>query len=190
MSTNSSHYFFTKPKKTFKCTLFFLINLLITGCFSMSEVSLPEAPPPYGYIADPSPIPTPNENFLPETSARQTPKEEPKKIEAPTVEQKVEKNITNLVKSKNENFIDRKSSHHFRIKAVNDVWILIQDDKGKQIAWKKLSRNEEYLVNQRAPLTLTCSVANSILIYDQKGKKIDYISSGNNNSRINIIRLN
>lgn len=172
---------FNSRNKDFWLILLFL--LFQSSCISVSEVSLPDALPPDAYVNQPIAAKTDNKN-----------------------NQQIENNDKPLIKknekvvSENENHLsiefkknasqDTDSGYHFKLKAMRELSVWIQDEKGNEIAWKRLSRNEEFLVKESGPLTLTCSATNALIIYDNQEKIIrNFDPRLSSDNRIDIIRL-
>ena len=161
-----------------------LVLISMGGCFSISEVKIPDSLPPDAYI---------NESKKAQIN------------EVSSTEDVIEENSYILSKPKQSNFLEYRrktgvtpkisntresngnSAFTYKLNATRDVLVWIQDNKGNEVAWKNLSKNEEFLVYQKGPITLTCSKPNALLIKDAKNKKVSYVQS--ENSSINIIRL-
>ena len=167
--------------------LLFGISTLLPGCFSSSKVYIPESIPPDAYARQSS---TSNKKAAIEPLSQ---KENLKPIESLQIPkdsfQSYRKShssqLPSLTKSKSEN-----SDYTFKVKSIEELWIWVQDPKGNDIVWKKMVEGDELLITEKAPLTLTCSKPNAVIIYDKKGKKVDYPKSINSGTNINIIRLN
>lgn len=167
--------------------LLFGISTLLPGCFSSSKVYIPESIPPDAYARQSS---TSNKKAAIEPLSQ---KENLKPIESLQIPkdsfQSYRKSHSSqppsLTKSKSEN-----ADYTFKVKSIEELWIWVQDPKGNDIVWKKMVEGDELLITERAPLTLTCSKPNAVIIYDKKGKKVDYPKSINSGTNINIIRLN
>ena len=163
-------------------SLFFIFTFFQFGCFGLSEVSLPEAPPPDAYknskmeplSVDQSVLRPISRNNLPERTDFSR------------------KSIKPLDR---HNKINKKAETNsgvfgFRLKAAHDVRVWIQDKDGKEIAWKRLLKGNEFKIIEKGPLTLTCSSSNSLIVYDSKGTIIHDIDSSTGSKRsIDIIRV-
>lgn len=167
--------------------LFVGIPTLLAGCFSSSKVSIPESIPPDAYAHQSTtsnkkeaiePL-SKKENFKPIESL-QSPKDSFLAYRKSHSNQ-----LPSLTKSKIED-----SDYTFKVKSIEELWIWVQDPKGNDIVWKKMVDGDELLITEKAPLTLTCSKPNAVIIYDKKGKKVDFPKSNNSGTNINIIRLN
>lgn len=164
-------------------SLFHLFLLFQSGCISVSEVSLPDALPPDAYVNEPIAAKNDNENI------QQT--EENDKLLVKKNEVIFPENENNFsIEFKKDKTQDTDSEYQYKLKAMRELSVWIQDEKGNEIVWKRLSRNEEFLVKVSGPLTLTCSATNALIIYDNKDRTIRNIDPrSNSNKRIDIIRL-
>ena len=52
----------------------------------------------------------------------------------------------------------------FRLKADHDVRVWIQDKDGKEIAWKRLLKGNEFKIIEKGPLTLTCCNSSNLFL--------------------------
>ncbi|MBL6826847.1 MAG: hypothetical protein ISQ76_00135, partial [Opitutales bacterium] len=167
--------------------LLFGISTLLPGCFSSSKVYIPESIPPDAYARQSSTSnkkaaiePLSQKEILKPIESLQRPKDSFLSYRKSHSSQP-----PSLTKSKSEN-----ADYTFKVKSIEELWIWVQDPKGNDIVWKKMVEGDELLITERAPLTLTCSKPNAVIIYDKKGKKVDYPKSINSGTNINIIRLN
>ena len=160
------------------------LNLFTFGCFSMSEVQIPDALPPDAFINESKKPqinePLPTQDVIEEKSYIMSKPQKRNFLE-------YRRNDVSTPKESNTQERDRNSNFNYKLNATKNVLIWIQDNRGNEVAWKNLSKNEEFLVYQKGPLTLTCSKPNALEIKDAKNKKISYVQS--DNSSINIIRL-
>lgn len=78
------------------------------------------------------------------------------------------------------------SSERYSIVAKANIWVLVQDEYGAEVDWKRLSKDETMSITHPRPVTVTCSSATKVDIFDQRGKKIENSTS---QSGIAIIRL-
>lgn len=181
---------FLKSKLNSQIRGFFLlfgISTLLPGCFSSSKVYIPESIPPDAYARQSSTSnkkaaiePLSQKEILKPIESLQRPKDSFLSYRKSHSSQP-----PSLTKSKSEN-----ADYTFKVKSIEELWIWVQDPKGNDIVWKKMVEGDELLITERAPLTLTCSKPNAVIIYDKKGKKVDYPKSINSGTNINIIRLN
>ncbi len=74
----------------------------------------------------------------------------------------------------------------YTITAEANIWVLVQDEFGTEIDWKKLSKGESMPITHPRPVTVTCSSGSKVKILDQKGKAINQFT---NSSGIAIVRL-
>jgi len=166
--------------------LLFGISSLLSGCFSSSKVYIPESIPPDAYARQSSTSnkkaaiePLSQKEILKPIESLQRPKDSFLSYRKSHSSQ-----LPSLTKSKSEN-----ADYTFKVKSIEELWIWVQDPKGNDIVWKKMVEGDELLITEKAPLTLTCSKPNAVIIYDKKGKKVDYPKSINSGTNINIIRL-
>jgi hypothetical protein len=163
-------------------TLFLFFFILNGGCGGNSTV--PDAPPPYPTYSTPS-----YESQVGGTSFQPS----------PTYFNRPEQNkpFDNISPSTNRQFSDiyapppeknTSSSLNARyfITARANLWVLVQDEFGTEIDWKKLSKGEKMSITHPRPVTVTCSSGSKVEIVNVKGKKVETnsISSG-----IAIVRL-
>ena len=167
--------------------LLFGISTLLPGCFSSSKVYIPESIPPDAYARQSSTSnkkaaiePLSQKEILKPIESLQRPKDSFLSYRKSHSSQP-----PSLTKSKSEN-----ADYTFKVKSIEELWIWVQDPKGNDIVWKKMVEGDELLITEKVPLTLTCSKPNAVIIYDKKGKKVDYPKSINSGTNINIIRLN
>ena len=167
--------------------LLFGISTLLPGCFSSSKVYIPESIPPDAYARQSS---TSNKKAAIEPLSQKENLKPIESLQRPkdsflSYRKSHSSQPASLTKSKSEN-----ADYTFKVKSIEELWIWVQDPKGNDIVWKKMVEGDELLITEKAPLTLTCSKPNAVIIYDKKGKKVDYPKSINSGTNINIIRLN
>ena len=145
-----------------------LITLALMNCGGGSSTSIPDAPPPYpGFPmpANPSSTssyptdPQPNRSYPGDYPYSQT-----TAVSVPSIP----------------------ISAEYTVKAKGNLWVLVQDQFGNEIEWKKLKSGDELPITQSGPLTITLSSPDKADIIDSNDKKmkIDSKSSG-----ISIVRL-
>ncbi|NBU87509.1 MAG: hypothetical protein EBS13_09535 [Verrucomicrobia bacterium] len=74
----------------------------------------------------------------------------------------------------------------YSITAEANIWVLVQDEFGTEIDWKKLSKGESMSITHPRPVTVTCSSGSKAKIFDDKGKEVNQLT---NSSGIAIVRL-
>lgn len=74
----------------------------------------------------------------------------------------------------------------YTITAKANIWVLVQDEFGTEIDWKKLSKSETMAITHPRPVTITCSSGAKVQIVNEKGK---IVSQPSNASGISIVRL-
>jgi hypothetical protein len=74
----------------------------------------------------------------------------------------------------------------YTVTAEANIWVLVQDEFGTEIDWKKLSKGESMSITHPRPITVTCSSGSKVKIYDEKGKAVKQLV---NSSGIAIVRL-
>lgn len=77
-------------------------------------------------------------------------------------------------------------SAEYTVKAKGNLWVLVQDQFGNEIEWKKLKPGDELPITQSGPLTITLSSPDKADIIDSNDKKMKIDS---NSSGISIVRL-
>ena len=181
---NKKIYFKKRIYPQLYALLTIVFYLCTFGCFSMSEVQIPDALPPDAFINESKKPqinePSPTQDVIEEKSYI---------LSKPQKRDFLEYRRNEGATPKESNTLESNTSSTFtyKLNATKNVLIWIQDNRGNEVAWKNLSKNEEFLIYQKCPLTLTCSKPNALVIKDAKNKKISYVQS--DNSSINIIRL-
>ena len=74
----------------------------------------------------------------------------------------------------------------YTVTAEANIWVLVQDEFGTEIDWKKLSKGESMSITHPRPVTVTCSSGSKVKISDQGGKAVNQFT---NSSGIAIFRL-
>jgi hypothetical protein len=160
-------------------------TVIFAGCGGRSVI--PDAPPPYPTYSTPGYEPQTSTGSYPSSSAF-TP--------APHPENRFDHSSTYIPGNINS-YADiyspppaKNSSPslkpRYSIIAQANLWVLVQDEFGTEIDWKKLSSGENMAINHPRPVTVTCSSGSKVQILDSKGKKVDTLS---NSSGIAIVRL-
>ena len=169
-----------------KNILLFLSLSILSGCFSSSRVMIPESLPPDAYARESV---STNDNLSVITPERIPPRVEESRTEKRSfLDYRLKK--TERSGSQIEIKNQQNSNYTFRVKAIDELWVWVQDKNGNEVAWEKMMNGSEFLIYKSPPLTLTCSKPNAVVIYDQKGKKVSYPPSVNPSTSINIIRIN
>ena len=77
-------------------------------------------------------------------------------------------------------------SARYMVKAKGNLWVLVQDQFGNEVDWRKLQAGDQFPINQAGSLTVTLSSSDKADILDSDNKKIEINSK---NSGISIVRL-
>ena len=164
---------------SFLCSFIFFF---VFGCGG--NPNIPDAPPPYPTYSTPSYSPNNNTNtdtsqpaYAPDmqwdrenTSPSFSAPYKPQEFYAPPAHKSSQSSITS----------------RYTITAKANIWVLVQDEFGTEIDWKKLSKSEIMAINHPRPVTVTCSSGSKVEIVDEKGKIVNQPS---NASGIAIVRL-
>ena len=168
-----------------KNILLFLSLSILSGCFSSSRVMIPESLPPDAYARESV---STNDNLSVVTPEKIPPRVEESRTEKRSfLDYRLKK--TESSGSQIEIKDQQNSNYTFRVKAIDELWVWVQDKNGNEVAWEKMMNGSEFLIYKSPPLTLTCSKPNAVVIYDHTGKKVPYPPSVTPSTSINIIRL-
>lgn len=160
----------TKEKK-FLNSIWILVVFLFCSCGGGSVSTLPDAPPPYpGFpipaqntgaeVAAPYPSGGNYASSVPYTGTPNYPQAQA--VLTPPV------------------------SARYMVKAKGNLWVLVQDQFGNEVDWRKLQAGDQFPINQAGSLTVTLSSSDKADILDSDNKKIEINSK---NSGISIVRL-
>ena len=166
----------------FLTTLYLFVLLLIGGCGGNTTV--PDAPPPYPTYSTPS-----YESKVGSSFSQTAPNFDP--------DPGKHKQFENYTPANSRSFSEiyappPKESHssslnsRYSISAQANLWILVQDEFGTEIDWKKLSKGEKMDITHPRPVTVTCSTGSKVEILNSNGKRVD---TNSNSSGIAIVRL-
>ena len=161
------------------------LGIFIVGCGG--NPSIPDAPPPYPTYSTPSYTPPGGSNKYQSPSSY------------PPITPSLDRQYSNQLGSpatppynKQEFFAPPPKSNQsslnsrYSITAEANIWVLVQDEFGTEIDWKKLSKGESMSITHPRPVTVTCSSGSKVKIYDEKGKAVKQLV---NSSGIAIVRL-
>ena len=169
----------------FYSSLFFSVCIFLGGCGG--NPSIPDAPPPYHTYSTPGYTPTTNTDSYPAQPSYAPVNQWGRQYENPGV------SPTSPSPNKQEFYapppLDKPQpslNSRYTITAKANIWVLVQDEFGTEIDWKKLSKGETMPVTHPRPVTITCSSGSKVKIVDEKGKEVNQPS---NASGIAIIRL-
>ncbi len=159
--------------------------VFFAGCGGSTVI--PDAPPPYPTYSTPGYDAQTSTDSYPSSSTY---------IPAPHPENRFDKSTTYIPNNTNSysNIYSPPPAKdtiptlkpRYSIIAQANLWVLVQDEFGTEIDWKKLSEGETMAINHPRPVTVTCSSGSKVQILDSKGKKVDTLS---NSSGIAIVRL-
>ena len=162
----------TKEKSCLLNSIGISATLLFCSCGGGAASTLPDAPPPYPGFPMPSQNPG-SEVAAPYPSggayAPTAPYTAP-----PSYAPQVQESITPAV------------SARYMVKAKGNLWVLVQDQFGNEVDWRKLQAGDQFPINQAGSLTVTLSSSDKADILDSDNKKIEINSK---NSGISIVRL-
>jgi len=174
--------------------LAWVCSFLVNGCMPRRTVSIPDAPPPYPTFPLPKQDNLKNQKFThqsnnsPEQSnlhgspPSQSQSDPSYNYIAPTTATKASAKSSD----RRSNFTNTKSQPRFTLEATEELWALVQDDKGNEIQWLKMKSGEAAFIYEKGPLVLTCSSANLLKIKDSLGQPVEFNSRSNG---VSIIRL-
>jgi len=161
------------------------LGIFIVGCGG--NPSIPDAPPPYPTYSTPSYTPPGG------SSQYQSPSS------YPPITPSLDRQYSNQIGSpattpynKQDFFAPPPKSNQsslnsrYSITAEANIWVLVQDEFGTEIDWKKLSKGESMSITHPRPVTVTCSSGSKAKIFDEKGKEVNQLT---NSSGIAIVRL-
>ena len=166
------------------CVCIFLVFL--GGCGG--NPSIPDAPPPYHTYSTPGYTPTTNTDSYPTQPPYAPANQWDRQYENPGV------SPTSPSPFKQQEFYappplqnsQPSLNSRYTITAKANIWVLVQDEFGTEIDWKKLSKGETMPITHPRPVTITCSSGSKVQIVDEKGKEVNPPS---NASGIAIVRL-
>lgn len=167
----------------FLCAYFCLI---LFGCGG--HATIPDAPPPYPTYSTPGYTPPPNPNIHHSQNPSLTPQSWVKQYESssPLPPTSATYNQENFFPPTPQLNNQGSLESRYTIIAKGNIWVLIQDEFGTEIDWKKLSKGEKMAITHPRPITVTCSSGSKVQIVDLKGKEVNQLS---NSSGIAIMRL-
>ena len=161
------------------------LGIFIVGCGG--NPSIPDAPPPYPTYSTPSYSPPGGSNEYQSPSSY------------PPITPPLDRQYSNQIGSpattpnnKQDFFAPPPKSNQssltprYSITAEANIWVLVQDEFGTEIDWKKLSKGESMSITHPRPVTVTCSSGSKAKIFDDKGKEVNQLT---NSSGIAIVRL-
>jgi hypothetical protein len=158
------------------------LGIFIFGCGG--NPSIPDAPPPYPTYSTPSYTPPGDSNGY------QSPSSYPPIT--PSLGSQYG-NQTDLSPSYKQDYFapppnpnQSSLNPRYTVTAEANIWVLVQDEFGTEIDWKKLSKGESMSITHPRPITVTCSSGSKVKIYDEKGKAVKQLV---NSSGIAIVRL-
>ena len=158
------------------------LGIFIFGCGG--NPSIPDAPPPYPTYSTPSYTPPGDSNGYPSPSSYPP--------ITPSLGSQYS-NQTDLSPSYKQDYFapppnpnQSSLNPRYTVTAEANIWVLVQDEFGTEIDWKKLSKGESMSITHPRPITVTCSSGSKVKIYDEKGKAVKQLI---NSSGIAIVRL-
>ena len=160
----------TKEKKFLK-SIWILVVFLFCSCGGGSASTLPDAPPPYPGF----PIPAQNPGA---GVTEPYPSGSGYASSVPYI------GTSNY--SQSQTAVTPPVSARYMVKAKGNLWVLVQDQFGNEVDWRKLQAGDQFPINQAGSLTVTLSSSDKADILDSDNKKIEVNSK---NSGISIVRL-
>tara|TARA_X000000950_G_scaffold285168_1_gene390291 strand:+ start:342 stop:830 length:489 start_codon:yes stop_codon:yes gene_type:complete len=160
----------TKEKKFLK-SIWILVVFLFCSCGGGSASTLPDAPPPYPGF----PIPAQNPGA---GVTEPYPSGSGYASSVPYI------GTSNY--SQSQTAVTPPVSARYMVKAKGNLWVLVQDQFGNEVDWRKLQAGDQFPINQAGSLTVTLSSSDKADILDSDNKKIEINSK---NSGISIVRL-
>ena len=160
----------TKEKKFLK-SIWILVVFLFCSCGGGSASTLPDAPPPYPGF----PIPAQNPGA---GVTEPYPSGSGYASSVPYI------GTSNY--SQSQTAVTPPVSARYMVKAKGNLWVLVQDQFGNEVDWRKLQAGDQFPINQAGSLTVTLSSSDKADILDSDNKKIEINSQ---NSGISIVRL-
>ena len=152
-------------------SIWILATLLFCGCGSGTSSTVPEAPPPYPGF------PIPPQNTGPEVS-------QPYPYTGNYASSVPYTGGPNYPQA--QTAVTPPVSARYTVKAKGNLWVLVQDQFGNEVDWRKLQAGDQFPINQAGSLTVTLSSSDKADILDSDNKKIEVNSK---NSGISIVRL-
>ena len=142
-----------------------ILYFSLLGCWSGSQIALPEAPPPYPN--SPYPNGSQSDSYTPPASP--------------------DPRGNNFTRSQPSTFTTSRSyEKSYTLEAVGTIWVLVQDKLGNELQWLSLMSGDKTELKHTGPLTLTCSSGESLKIFAPDGKPVQVAGS---KKGISIIRL-
>ena len=160
----------TKEKKFLK-SIWILVVFLFCSCGGGSASTLTDAPPPYPGF----PIPAQNPGA---GVTEPYPSGSGYASSVPYI------GTSNY--SQSQTAVTPPVSARYMVKAKGNLWVLVQDQFGNEVDWRKLQAGDQFPINQAGSLTVTLSSSDKADILDSDNKKIEINSK---NSGISIVRL-
>ena len=165
--------------------LFPCLGIFIVGCGGNPVI--PDAPPPYPTFQTPNYTPPGgyNDYQFPSSYPPITPhldRQNSNPIGAPGTSTNNKQDFFAPPPKSNQSSLNSRYS----ITAEANIWVLVQDEFGTEIDWKKLSKGESMSITHPRPVTVTISSGSKAKIFDEKGKKVNQLT---NSSGIAIVRL-